>query len=136
MQDPKAALTVKMLPTALVAATAVASVVALSGCAAQFPAIAGVWKGDDSSATKTISDDGNCNNLLYVSGKAGQVTPSSTPGMCHIIRTAEGGGYVFQVHQGSTWRNYTATFSKDDSVIALAYHGKHFVTLTKEPGSH
>jgi hypothetical protein len=127
---------------AVAAALTVAATAGLTGCAPQFPSIAGVWKTSDGTPTKTISDDGNCTNLLYTTSKTVSKTGRPTmyvtdnPGMCHIIRSGPGGTYVFQVHQAPYWRNYVATFSKNDSVISLSYHGDHFTTLTREPGSH
>ncbi|AMM20599.1 hypothetical protein AX769_11175 [Frondihabitans sp. PAMC 28766] len=125
-----------LVRSAAAAGVALAATFALSGCSAQFPNIAGVWKTSDGTPTKTISDDGNCTNLLYSKGADGQMYGTDDPGMCHIIRTSPGGKYVFQVHQASYWRNYVASFSKKDTVISLSYHGKHFTTLTREPGSH
>ncbi|RKR74432.1 hypothetical protein [Frondihabitans australicus] len=126
-----------------IAALAIAAlgVTGLTGCSPQFPSITGVWKTSDGTPTKTISDDGNCTNLLYTTAKAVSKTGAikmyvtDNPGMCHIIRTSPGGKYVFQVHQAPYWRNYVATVTNGGDTIALSYHGDHFTTLTREPGT-
>lgn len=106
---------------------------ALSGCSSSYPNVAGVWKASDGTPNKTISDDGNCTNLMY---HAGHMFTTDNPGMCHIIATAPGGAYVFQVVQKPYSVKYTARFSHNDKTISLSRGGKHFVTLTEVPSAH
>lgn len=106
---------------------------ALTGCSTGYPNIAGVWKPSDGTPNKTISDDGNCTNLLY---RGMTFTAIDEPGMCHIIGTADGGGYTLQVTESGYSEKYTARFTDGDKTIALSRNGRSLVTLTRSPGSH
>ncbi|BDZ50227.1 hypothetical protein GCM10025867_24680 [Frondihabitans sucicola] len=118
----------------LLVAVAVASCAfALTGCSTGYPDIAGVWKASDGTPNKTISDDGNCTSMLYRSGK---FTAIAEPGMCHIIGTADGGGYTLQVTETGYSEKYTAKFTNDGKTIDLTQRGKKLVTLTKAPSVH
>jgi hypothetical protein len=119
----------RLLVTIAVASCALA----LTGCSTSYPTFAGVWKASDGTPNKTISDDGNCTNLFY---KSTTFTPIAEPGMCHIIGTATGGGYIFQVTEAGKSAKYTARFSNNDKTIALTIDGKPLVTLTKAPSVH
>ncbi|ARC56623.1 hypothetical protein AS850_05990 [Frondihabitans sp. 762G35] len=104
----------------------------LSGCSPSFPNLAGVWTASDGSSDKTISDVGNCTNMLYRDSK---IVTSRTPGMCHIIGRS-GDTYTLQVVQKPYSQKYTARFSDDGTTIALSAGATTFVTLKRVPGSH
>ena len=105
----------------------------LTGCSSGFPSIAGVWKASDGTPDKTISDDGNCTNLLYYRGT---FTPVAAPGMCHLIGTSAGGGYIFQTVEGGRSAKYTAKFSDGGDTLRLTFDGKPLVTLKKTTSAH
>jgi hypothetical protein len=120
--------------SAVFVAIAVAScTLALSGCTTGYPNIAGVWKASDGTPNKTISDDGNCTSMLYRDAK---FTAIAEPGMCHIIGTADGGGFTLQVTETGYSEKYTAKFSDGGKTIDLSQRGKSLVTLTKVPSVH
>ncbi|GAA4685134.1 hypothetical protein [Frondihabitans cladoniiphilus] len=106
---------------------------ALTGCSTGYPSIAGVWKASDGTANKTISDDGNCTNMLY---RGGAVFQSQVPGMCHITGTADHGAYSLRVTQAGKAQNYTASFSNGDKTIAITQGSTKIVTLTQVPSAH
>lgn len=106
---------------------------ALTGCSTGYPDIAGVWRASDGTPNKTISDDGNCTNLLY---RKATFTPIAAPGMCHIVGNADGGAYTMEVTEGGFTEKYLAKFSNGDKTIALSRGGAPLVTLTKAPSAH
>lgn len=114
----------------LVAATVGSLALGLTGCSASYPDIAGVWKASDGSPNKTISDDGNCTNMLYTGGTMKEI---AKPGMCQITGTADRGGYTMKVSQTGTVETYTATFRNHDDTIELSQAGSTIVTLTRAP---
>lgn len=107
---------------------------ALAACAGPgYPSIEGVWKADDGSANKTVSDDGNCTNLLY---KGATMIEVAKPGMCHIVGEEAGGDYTLEVKQGGDTVDYTAAFSDDGKTITLSRVGEVFLTLKQVPSAH
>jgi hypothetical protein len=92
-----------------------------------------VWKASDGTANKTVSDDGNCTNMLYEGTTQVQLR---TPGMCHILGSAGDGAFTLQVTQSPYSYKYTATFSDDNKTMKLTRDGKDIVTLTQVPGAH
>lgn len=119
-------------PALLIVATvgSLGLVLTLTGCSTGYPDIAGVWTASDGSASKVISDDGNCNNMLYDGNTMQEI---AKPGMCAITGVADGGGYTLKVEQTGQTATYTATFSDHDDTIALSEGGHTFVTLTRAP---
>ncbi len=114
----------------LVAATVGSLALGLTGCSTSYPDIAGVWKASDGSPNKTISDDGNCTNMLYTGGTMNEI---AKPGMCQITGTVDRGGYTLKVSQTGTVETYTATFRNHDDTIELSQAGSTIVTLTRAP---
>ncbi|GAA4264413.1 hypothetical protein [Frondihabitans peucedani] len=118
----------RVLATVVVASCALL----LTGCTSGYPEIAGVWKASDGTPNKTISDDGNCTNLLY---RGTTFTPIAAPGMCHLVGKATTAGgkqaYTLQVTQGGYSAKYTAVFSNGGKTIALSRDAKPLVTLTE-----
>lgn len=114
----------------LVVVTVGSLALGLTGCSTSYPDIAGVWKASDGSPNKTISDDGNCTNMLY---DGGTMTEIAKPGMCQITATADGGGYTLKVAQTGQVETYTAKFRNHDDTIELSQAGSTLVTLTRAP---
>ncbi|ROQ40664.1 hypothetical protein EDF46_0022 [Frondihabitans sp. PhB188] len=123
---------VKPATTVIAVAILSSCALALTGCSTGYPSIEGVWRASDGSANKTVSDDGNCTNMLY---KGATMIEIAKPGMCHITGS-DGTGYTLEVEQGGTTVDYTATFSKNDSTMTLSRVGDDFVTLTRVPSAH